>query len=165
VAGFPGKPYGVYIYRFHGAKWNREILDKGSVSAASCAAADLDEDGKPEIACIGQATHNLVQWVLALYNRRESRFRDQFTLVKAFGPRCPRITNGMSAASARQQLEYKRRTEEDPVEIHTIGIDLGKTVFHLVGLNVRGEVVMRKTCSRAQLLRFTANRQVNLIVM
>ena len=28
------------------------------------------------------------------------------------------------------------------MEIHTIGIDLGKTVFHLVGLNVR-EVVMR----------------------
>src|SRR5947209_12733137 len=51
------------------------------------------------------------------------------------------------------------------MEIHTIGIDLGKTVFHLVGLNVRGEVVMRKTCSRAQLLRFTANRQVHLIGM
>ena len=27
------------------------------------------------------------------------------------------------------------------MDIHTIGIDLGKTVFHLVGLNVRGEVV------------------------
>jgi transposase len=51
------------------------------------------------------------------------------------------------------------------MEIHTIGIDLGKTVFHLVGLNVRGEVVMRKTCSRAQLLRFTANREVHLIGM
>ena len=30
------------------------------------------------------------------------------------------------------------------MEIHTIGIDLGKTVFHLVGLDVRGEVVVRK---------------------
>jgi hypothetical protein len=48
------------------------------------------------------------------------------------------------------------------MDIHTIGIDLGKTAFHLVALNVRGEVVMRKTCSRAQLLRFTANRQVHL---
>ncbi len=27
------------------------------------------------------------------------------------------------------------------MELHTIGIDLGKTVFHLVGLNLRGEVV------------------------
>jgi len=25
------------------------------------------------------------------------------------------------------------------MELHTIGIDLGKTVFHLVGLNLRGE--------------------------
>ena len=51
------------------------------------------------------------------------------------------------------------------MEIHTIGIDLGKTVFHLVGLNVRGEVVVRKKCSRDQLLRFTANLQVTLIGM
>ena len=48
---------------------------------------------------------------------------------------------------------------------YTIGIDLGKTVFHLMDLNVRGEVVMRKTCSRAQRLRFTANQQVHLIGM
>ena len=26
------------------------------------------------------------------------------------------------------------------MEIRTIGIDLGKTVFHLVGVNARGEV-------------------------
>jgi hypothetical protein len=31
-----------------------------------------------------------------------------------------------------------------PRILHTIGIDLGKTVFHLVGLNLRGEVVVRK---------------------
>ena|ERR1017187_3977862 len=49
--------------------------------------------------------------------------------------------------------------------IHTIGIDLGKTVFHLVGLNARGEVVVRKKCSRIQILRFTANLQVSLIGM
>ena len=51
------------------------------------------------------------------------------------------------------------------MEIHTIGIDLGKTVFHLVGLNARGEVVVRKKCSRDQLLRFTANLRVTLIGM
>ena len=48
------------------------------------------------------------------------------------------------------------------MELHTIGIDLGKTVFHLVGLNLRGEVVVRKKFSRAQLLHFTANRHVEL---
>jgi len=42
--------------------------------------------------------------------------------------------------------------------IHTIGIDLGKTVFHLVGLNRRGEVMVRKRCSRTQLLQFTPKR-------
>jgi transposase len=51
------------------------------------------------------------------------------------------------------------------MEIHTLGIDLGKTIFHLVGVNSRGEVVMRKKFSRLQLLRFTANRQVCLIGM
>jgi transposase len=51
------------------------------------------------------------------------------------------------------------------MKIHTIGIDLGKTSFHLVGLNERGEVIVRKKFSRAQLLRFTANRKVHLIGM
>ena len=51
------------------------------------------------------------------------------------------------------------------MELHTIGIDLGKTSFHLVALNERGEVVLRKQFSRAQLLRFTANRRVHLIGM
>ena len=51
------------------------------------------------------------------------------------------------------------------MKIHTIGIDLGKTKFHIVGLNERGEVVVRKKFSRAQLLRFTANRKVHLIGM
>jgi len=51
------------------------------------------------------------------------------------------------------------------MQLHTIGIDLGKTVFHLVGLNLRGEVVVRKKFSRKQLLHFTANLQVELIGM
>ena len=51
------------------------------------------------------------------------------------------------------------------MELHTIGIDLGKTVFHLVGLNLRGEVVVRKKFSRKQLLHFTSNLRVELIGM
>ncbi|HTZ56617.1 MAG TPA: hypothetical protein VMB49_00905 [Acidobacteriaceae bacterium] len=51
------------------------------------------------------------------------------------------------------------------MEIRTIGIDLGKTVFHLVGVNARGEVVARKKCSRTQLLRFTSNVPACLIGM
>ena len=51
------------------------------------------------------------------------------------------------------------------MELHTIGIDLGKTVFHLVGFDLHGEVVVRKKFSRKQLLHFTANLRVKLIGM
>ena len=37
------------------------------------------------------------------------------------------------------------------MELHAIGIDLGKTLFHLVGLDSSGKVVVRKRCSRTQL--------------
>jgi len=60
VAGFRGKPYGVNIYRWDGARWSRHILDQGGVSAASCSIVDVEGKGKPAIACIGSATHNLV---------------------------------------------------------------------------------------------------------
>ena len=65
VAGFRGKPYGVYLYARDGAKWNREILDQGGVSAASCSIVDLDGKGQQSIACIGSATHNLVLLTLS----------------------------------------------------------------------------------------------------
>jgi hypothetical protein len=67
VVGFRGKPYGVYIYGWDGAKWNRQVLDLGGVSAASCAVVDLEGNGHPDIACIGSGTHNLV-----LYRNSES---------------------------------------------------------------------------------------------
>jgi transposase len=51
------------------------------------------------------------------------------------------------------------------MELSAVGIDLAKTVFHLVGLNLLGEVVVRKKVSRSQLLRFTANLRVKLIGM
>jgi transposase len=38
-------------------------------------------------------------------------------------------------------------------------------VFHLVGLDSTGKVVIRKKCSRRQLLAFTANLQVQVIGM
>jgi transposase len=51
------------------------------------------------------------------------------------------------------------------MELHTIGIDLGKTVFHLVGLDSSGKVAVRKRCSRTQLLAYTANMRVQVIGM
>jgi len=35
------------------------------------------------------------------------------------------------------------------MKLHAIGIDLGKTVLHLVGLNQAGEVVVREVLAHA----------------
>jgi transposase len=51
------------------------------------------------------------------------------------------------------------------MEVRTVGIDLGKSVFHLVGVNATGEVVVRKKFSREKLLHFTANLCVERIGM
>ncbi len=51
------------------------------------------------------------------------------------------------------------------MKLHVIGIDLGKTVFHLVGLDSTGRAVIHKKCSRKQMLAFTANLEVQLIGM
>jgi transposase len=51
------------------------------------------------------------------------------------------------------------------MKLHVLGIDLGKTVFHVVGLDSTGRVVIRKKCSRRQLLAFTANLELQLIGM
>ena len=52
-----------------------------------------------------------------------------------------------------------------PWNYRRIGIDLGKAIFHLVGLNLRGEVVVCKKFLRKQVLHFTANLQVELMGM
>jgi hypothetical protein len=38
------------------------------------------------------------------------------------------------------------------MKVHVCGIDIGKTVFHLVGLSKEGHVVTKKRFSRKQLL-------------
>jgi transposase len=43
------------------------------------------------------------------------------------------------------------------MSIRTVGIDLGKTVFHLIGMDESGKIVLRKRMSRSQLLAFMAN--------
>ena len=43
------------------------------------------------------------------------------------------------------------------MKIYALGIDLGKTVFHLVGLDSSRQVVVRKRCPRTPLLAFTGN--------
>ena len=43
------------------------------------------------------------------------------------------------------------------MDITSIGIDLGKTTFHLVALDNHGKIVIKKKFSRKQLLAYTAN--------
>jgi transposase len=49
------------------------------------------------------------------------------------------------------------------MHITSVGIDLGKTTFHLVALSEHGKVVVKKKFSRTQLLAYTANLQASLI--
>ena len=49
------------------------------------------------------------------------------------------------------------------MNIASIGIDLGKTSFHLVALDDHGKVVINKKFSRKQLLAYTANVDAALV--
>jgi transposase len=51
------------------------------------------------------------------------------------------------------------------MQIKSIGIDLGKTTFHLIALGERFQIVIRKKFSRSQLLEYTANLPSSLIGM
>ena len=52
-----------------------------------------------------------------------------------------------------------------PTTIATIGIDLGKNTFHLVGLDSRGAIVLQLKLSRGQIERRLANVPCCLIGM
>ncbi|MBB5060446.1 hypothetical protein HDF16_005182 [Granulicella aggregans] len=45
------------------------------------------------------------------------------------------------------------------MQIHSVGIDLGKTTFHLVALGDHGRILLKKFTQR-QLITFTTNRQL-----
>src|SRR5260370_30559096 len=49
------------------------------------------------------------------------------------------------------------------MQIHSVGIDLGKTTFHLVALGAAGKVLVRKKFTQKQLLAYTANMLSSLI--
>jgi transposase len=59
----------------------------------------------------------------------------------------------------------KEEHRMDLATIASIGIDLGKTTFHLVALDCHAKVTIRKKFSRSQLLAFTANLPWSLIGM
>ena len=51
------------------------------------------------------------------------------------------------------------------MQIRSVGIDLGKTTFHLVALGDNGKLLLKKKFTQKQLITFTANMQTSLIGM
>jgi hypothetical protein len=62
IAGYRGQGHSVNVYYAEdaaGTRWSKHVLDQGGMGAAACAVADLNGDGRPDIACIGTAGANL----------------------------------------------------------------------------------------------------------
>jgi hypothetical protein len=61
--------HSVYVYRIADAKtdaWTKSVLDDGGMAGAGCTVADVNQDARPDVVCIGTATANL-KW----YENRE----------------------------------------------------------------------------------------------
>ena len=73
IAGYRGQGRSVYIFSAEdskGSRWRRQTLDEGGIAAAGCAVGDLNEDGRPDVVCIGAATANL-KWYENLGGHKE----------------------------------------------------------------------------------------------
>src|SRR5690242_5179276 len=89
---------------------------------------------------------------------RTRRQDDCSPLIQFASPRALRLSVKLMAwSAAKTPLRCRAEQRRAAMEIRSIGIDLGKTVFHLVGVNTLGDLVIRNKCSRTPLLRFTVN--------
>jgi hypothetical protein len=69
----------------------------------------------------------------------------------------------MARETSNLGSDIQRRIIE--MNVHTVGIDLGKTAFHVIGLDQPGNIVMKKRPARSQLLRQFSNTPGCLIGM
>ena len=80
--------------------------------------------------------------------------------------RAPALQDVRSCGGLRSTRSTSHVTHKSaPPTVSTIGIDLGKNSFHLVGLDQRGAIVWQLKFSRAQLERRLANIPCCLIGM
>jgi hypothetical protein len=70
-----------------------------------------------------------------------------------------------SGARSATQGAHPMPRQLTPSAVATIGIDIGKNTFHLVGLDQRGSIVLQLKSSREQLERRLANLPRCLIGM
>lgn len=77
----------------------------------------------------------------------------------------PRFLNGVRCAKMERGTYHQPRQEETEMNITTVGMDLAKNVFHIVGLDAHGHEKMKKRLSRNQVLKHFANLPACMVGM
>ena len=75
------------------------------------------------------------------------------------------LLSGVGRRKAKLKEHAMRTSQNTPDTINTIGIDVGKNTFHLVGLDKRGAIVLQQKVTRHQLGRRLSNIPCCLIGM
>lgn len=77
----------------------------------------------------------------------------------------PRFFSGVNCARMERGSYHQPRREETEMHITTVGLDLAKDTFHIVGLDEHGHEKMKKKLSRSQVLKHFANHPACVVGM
>jgi len=66
-------------------------------------------------------------------------------------PLCGSTSMSHNECKIRELIEPQEASPMQP-EMHVLGIDIAKRVFHVVGMDERGKIVLRKRLSRHDLI-------------
>lgn len=90
---------------------------------------------------------------------------ENVTVTAAYWSWTSRLMRWSAAVTLRRGGGWKQRFQRRIIDMQicSVGIDLGKTTFHLVALGTAGKVLVKKKFSQKQLMAFTANMQSSLI--
>ena len=76
-----------------------------------------------------------------------------------------RFLSGVRCARMEGDTYHLNEAEETEMNITTVGLDLAKNVFHMVGLDAHGHEKQKKRLSRSQVLKHFANHPACVIGM